>query len=281
MVDLHTHSDRSDGTLSPQKLTEFAYRIGLRALAITDHDSLEGFDAALPHARRLGLELVCGVELSAKFHGRPIHILGYFLQGLPGETFRRHLSCVQKARHERNVRLASKLRELGLGVTLEEAEALGRSQTGRPHFAQVLVNKGCVPSYREAFNRYLDESAPGYVERKDPTPENVIGWIHESGGVASWAHPARFLRQSGQPSERLVEELAAKGLDALEVYHSDHGAEAVETLLALAKQFGLAVTGGSDFHGLAKSNAYLGGLNLPLSLLEELRAYNRALVSGD
>jgi len=177
MVDLHAHSDRSDGELPPEELVELAHRRGLAALAITDHDSVEGYDAAAPHARRLGLEFICGVELNSKFRGRSIHILGYFLDRPPGDEFRSHLSCLQKARRERNQRLTKRLQELGLSVRLEEAEALGRSQTGRPHFAHLLVRKGYASGMRDAFDRYLDERAPGYVERRDPSLENVLRWI--------------------------------------------------------------------------------------------------------
>ena len=206
MVDLHAHSDRSDGQLSPEELVDLALRRGLGALAITDHDSVEGYDAAAPHALRLGLDLICGVELSSKFRGRSIHVLGYFLERPPGEQFRAHLSCLQKARRERNQRLTKRLQQLGLSVHLEEAEALGRSQTGRPHFAQLLVRKGYASGMREAFDRYLDERAPGYVERRDASLENVLRWIREAGGVSSWAHPARFIREGDPPVEELFRE---------------------------------------------------------------------------
>jgi predicted metal-dependent phosphoesterase TrpH len=202
MVDLHSHTDRSDGSLSPEQLIRLARRNGVRALAITDHDTLDGFDAAGPAARAEGVELVCGIELNTKFHGRAIHILGYFLEAPPGEVFRDHLACLQKARRERNGRLSKRLKQLGFHVPLEEAEKLGCSQTGRPHFAQVMVAKGYVGSIREAFDSYLDEAAPGYVERRDPSPENVLRWIREADGIASWAHPLRFIRESGRTPVR-------------------------------------------------------------------------------
>ncbi len=281
MVDLHAHSDRSDGVLSPQQLVDLACGQGLKALAITDHDSVEGYDEAAPYARRMGLELICGVELNSKFHGRAIHILGYFLEHPADVSFRDHLSCLQEARRERNGRLAKRLQQLGLSVGLEEAERLGRFQTGRPHFARLLVNKGYVANIREAFDRYLDESAPGYVERRDPSIEKVLRWIRESGGVSSWAHPARFIRKAALPAEDLFRELAAKGLNAIEVYHSDHLAEEESRFLALAKELELGVSGGSDFHGPGQSRARLGSLHLPDALLEDLKACSRRLASGD
>ena len=275
MVDLHTHSDRSDGTLSPQQLIDLARRLGLKALSITDHDNLEGYDLAEPYAQRVGVELVCGVELSTKFQSSSIHILGYFLEQPPGKTFRGHLACLQKARRERNGRLTERLRQLGLSIRLEDAEKLGRSQTGRPHFAQLLVNKGYVSSIREAFELYLDESAPGYVERRDPSLDNVLRWIREVGGISSWAHPARAIREAERSAQDLFQELRAKGINAIEVYHSDHTPEEMAQFRSTAESLGLGITGGSDFHGAEKGRAQLGALNLPSSLLEALRAHSR------
>jgi predicted metal-dependent phosphoesterase TrpH len=281
MVDLHAHTNRSDGILPPEHLVDLARLGGLHALAITDHDTVEGYDDAEAYARQLGFDLICGAELGTKFHERPIHILCYFLEKPPDAAFRGHLSCLQQARRERNVRLAGRLRRLGLSITLEEAEKLGRSQTGRPHFAQVLVRKGYVATMREAFDRYLDESAAGFVERKDPSLENVLSWIREAGGISAWAHPGRFLREAGLDVEQLFADLAAKGLNAIEVYHTDHFPEEAEVFRKLARGLGLGVTGGSDFHGGDRSRAQLGSLKLPMSLLEELREFSRRAAAGN
>ena len=274
MVDLHSHTDRSDGSLSPEQLIKLARRNGVRALAITDHDTLDAFDAAREAAGAEGVELVCGIELNTKFHGRAIHILGYFLEAPPGEEFREHLACLQRARRERNGRLSKRLQQMGFDIPLEEAEKLGRSQTGRPHFAQVMVAKGYVGSIREAFDSYLDESAPGYVERRDPSPENVLRWIREASGISSWAHPLRFIRESGRAPVEVFREMASKGLSAVEVYHSDHAPADSQLLLRAANEIGLEVTGGSDFHGPEKSRVEVGRLNLPMSLLDDLRKFS-------
>ena len=233
---------------------------------------MEGFDEALPVARAAGLDLICGVELGTKFHGHSIHVLGYFFHEPPGEEFRGHLACLQTSRRERNARLAARLRELGLEVSREEAERLGRSQTGRPHFARLLVQKGYVRDLREAFDRYLDERAPGYVERRDPSLDNVIRWIHQSGGLASWAHPVRMVRQSGLAVEGLFREMADRGMDAVEAYHTDHSRQDQAEYLAHAAKIGLAITGGSDFHGDPKPQIQLGQVTLPGELLAPLRA---------
>lgn len=270
-MDLHSHTNKSDGSLSPAELIDRALGQGLRTLAITDHDTVEGYDEAAPHARASGLDLVCGVELGSRFHGWSIHVLGYFFRQTPGEEFRGHLACLQTSRRERNGRLAARLRELGLDVKLEEAEQVGRTQTGRPHFARLLVDKGYVRDLREAFDRYLDESAPGYVERKDPSLENVIRWIHQAGGVASWAHPVRMVQKSGLPAERLFREMADAGMDAIEAFHTDHSPEVQAEYEALAGRIGVAVTGGSDFHGDAKPHIELGQVTLPAERFAVLR----------
>ena len=280
MVDLHSHTDRSDGNLSPEQLVDLACQKGLKVLSITDHDSLEGYDVAAEHVNGRDLELICGVELSTKLHGRAIHILGYFFECLPDTTFRGRLASVQENRRERNNRLTERLRQLGLSVRLEDAEALGRAQTGRPHFAQVLVNKGYVASYREAFDRYLDESQPGYVERRDPSAGDVLGWIREAGGISSWAHPARFVDKDSRSAEELFRELKGKGLNAIEVYHADHSLQQVEELLSATRKLDLGVTGGSDFHGGEKSRASLGSLNLPMSLLDDLRRLSQRVAAA-
>ncbi len=277
MVDLHSHTDRSDGTLTPEQLIGLAVRSGLRALAITDHDTLDGYDHARASAEDGRLDLICGVELNTRFHGRPIHVLAYFLDGPPGDAFRRHLTDIQQNRRNRNRLLVERLHELGIEMRLEEAEQLGHGQTGRPHFAQVLVKRGYVPNTREAFDRYLDEKAPAFVQRSDPALDALLRWIREAGGLSSWAHPARFFRESGLDVTACFEELRAKGFNAIEVYHTDHSQDETALFSAAAQALDLGITGGSDFHGDPESATRLNGLNLPLALLEDLRLHQAAL----
>jgi 3',5'-nucleoside bisphosphate phosphatase len=170
------------------------------------------------------------------------------------------------------VRLAQRLRELGFDITMEEAEARGRGMTGRPHFAQIMVEKGYVRGFREAFDEYLDESAKGYVYRREPQFAEGVERIREAGGVASLAHPIRV--NGDVPA--LMPELRDAGMNAIEAYHSDHDAEHTAMYLALAKQYGMLVTGGSDFHGDVKpgvklGTGYGGNLHIPEDLLERLR----------
>jgi hypothetical protein len=273
LIDLHSHTNESDGTCSPAELIGEAVHAGVDTLGITDHDTFAGYDQALAAASGAGVELVCGIELSTKLHGHSVHLLGYFLRqdGLAG--FREWVRDMQASRRERNVRLAARLRELGFDITLEEAEARGRGMTGRPHFAQILVEKGYVANIRQAFDDYLDESAKGYVYRREPQFAEGVEQIRKAGGIASLAHPVRV--QSDVPA--VMPELRAAGLNAIEAYHSDHGPRETELYLGLAKKYGMLVTGGSDYHGAVKpgvmlGTGYGGNLHIPADLVEKLRA---------
>ena len=272
MIDLHSHTNESDGTCSPAELVEIAVFAGVNVLGITDHDTFRGFDRAAPLARQAGIEPVCGIELSTKLYGQSVHLLGYFFGDNGLAEFRTWILELQASRRERNVRLAARLRELGFDVTLEEAEARGRGMTGRPHFAQLLVEKGYVSGIRQAFDEYLDESAKGYVHRIEPQFAEGVARIRQAGGIASLAHPVRV--KGDIPA--LLPELCDAGMNAIEAYHSDHERSDTECYLGLAKRYGLLVTGGSDFHGTVKpgvqlGTGYAGNLWIPATLIEELR----------
>jgi hypothetical protein len=198
--------------------------------------------------------------------------LGYFLADSGLDEFRTWILDQQAARRDRNIRLVARLRELGFDVSLEEAESRGRGMTGRPHFAQILLEKGYVKSYRQAFDEYLDESAIGYVYRREPPFSEGVERIRAAGGIASLAHPVRV--KGDVPA--LMPELCASGMNAIEAYHSDHTDADTTLYLGLARQYGLRVTGGSDFHGAVKPGVTLGrgangNLKIPGDLLDQLR----------
>ncbi len=272
MIDLHSHTNESDGTSSPAELIGEAVRAGVEALAITDHDTLAGYDQAVPLAEAAGVDLVCGIELSTKLNGHSVHLLGYFLNGGPWDGFREWVLDMQASRRDRNIRLVERLRELGMDITLQEAEARGRGMTGRPHFAQIMIEKGYVADYRQAFDEYLDESAKGYVFRREPQLEEGVARIRQAGGVASLAHPTRVVGDVAA----LMPELRDAGLNAIEAYHSDHEPRETKLFLDLAARYGLLVTGGSDYHGAVKPGVLLGtgwegNLRIPRELLDKLR----------
>jgi hypothetical protein len=273
LIDLHAHTNESDGGCSPAELIEEAVRAGVDVLGITDHDTFGGYDQALPVARARDVELVCGIELSTKLHGHSVHLLGYFLADDGLAEFRRWVLDMQASRRERNTRLAARLRELGFGITLQEAEARGRGMTGRPHFAQIMVEKGYVANVRQAFDDYLDESAKGYVHRREPQFAEGVARIRKAGGIASLAHPVRVKGDLAA----MMPEMRGAELNAIEAYHSDHGPRETEWYLGLAKRHRLMVTGGSDYHGAMKPGVVLGtgcggNLRIPGDLMEKLRA---------
>jgi predicted metal-dependent phosphoesterase TrpH len=284
MIDLHTHTDQSDGSVPPAQLVRDAAALGLEALGITDHDTLAGYDLARPVAEEHGLELICGIELSTRPEQEPgeprppsVHLLGYFLDGDPAPEFRHWIVGQQESRRRRNIALIAKLRSLGVDITLEEVQALGRNLTGRPHFARVLLAKGYVKNRQEAFDVYLADNARAAVEREEPTLIEGIERISAAGGLASLAHPVRLPRADRASLEALLPSLIEAGLGGIEVYHSEHTEEDVALYLALAEQFGLTVTGGSDFHGENKPAISLGtgqngNLHLTYALLEQMRA---------
>ncbi|MGC8759272.1 MAG: PHP domain-containing protein [Bryobacteraceae bacterium] len=279
MIDLHTHSSLSDGTDSPAELVQLASRLGLEALALTDHDTLAGVEEAAGESGRCGIEFVRGIELSARRLEEPdelrrtVHVLGYFFEP-PNADFAAWLETLRERRHARNRAMARRLQELGYDVRLEEAEALASHVTARPHFAEVLVRKGYFPTVRAAIDALLAEGAPAYVEKEDPTPEECIARIHAAGGVASLAHPRRLNQGDPASEERILRRMVDAGLVAVEVWHPDHDPRAASRYFELARKYGLAVTGGSDYHGrrtpgLRPGDA--GGARVKRSVLDELR----------
>jgi predicted metal-dependent phosphoesterase TrpH len=278
MIDLHSHTNESDGTYSPEELVNAAHQMGLDALAITDHDTFAGYEQARPFADALGLNLLCGIEISTAL-GNPktktVHLLGYFLNGGPAPEFRQWILKMQAARRDRNERLAVRLRSLGVDVHIEEVNALGRSMAGRPHFARLLVTKGYCTSIQDSFAKYLDESAPGYVDREEPSLEEAIQRVADGGGISSLAHPIRLGKRNYAEEDELIGRIAGSGLRAIEVYHSDQTAADSARYLEIAGKYGLLVTGGSDFHGDNKPSIQLGtgfrgNLNVSKELLEAL-----------
>jgi hypothetical protein len=262
-IDLHTHTTASDGTYSPEALVRAAVKLGLTALAVTDHETFAGFEAAKPYARSLGLELVRGIELNTYVNvagtGRRknLHLLAYFPRQ-PASPFMEWLGQRQAMRRDRNRRLVESLRAKGVGITLDEVENRGRSIAGRPHFAKLLVEKGFASDSDDAFRRYIGEDAPGYVELNAPTTESAIAMVRSGSGIPVVAHPVRLSLSGSNQERELVAQLKESGLGGLEVRHSDQSPELQGYYAQLAEEFDLLPTGGSDFHGAVKPKVQLG-----------------------
>jgi hypothetical protein len=274
MIDLHTHSTASDGSYSPTDLIRYAKTKGIRALALTDHDCADGLQEAMAAGKETGVEVIPGVELSAKFPNGTMHVLGLFVN--PSDPiFLQQLAVLQEARSQRNPKMVKKLQDLEIKITYDEVVAAsGGGQVGRPHFARVLMEKGYVKTIGEAFEKYLKNGGPAYVEKERFSPEECITLIHKAGGVAILAHPLTL----GLPFEQmdeLLERLTTAGLDGMEVYYSVHTPEQTTQYEQLASKWGLVATGGSDFHGEYKPKIDLGvgtgNLQVPYSVLEELK----------
>ena len=283
-VDLHTHTNESDGSLTPAELIQLATAVGLDGLAITDHDTFDGFEKALPLAQEAGLALLCGIELNTRLlnpdheeHTRNLHLLAYFPSGQPGGPIHRRLEQERSDRRERNMQLVLALQRQGIDIRLEEVEARGRSLTGRPHFARILVEKGYARNQEDAFHRFLGEQAPTYVERQSHSSEEAIEIVRASGGIPVIAHPIRLML-SADTEKRVLARLKEAGLLGLEVHHSDQSADAQAHYASLAAEFELIPTGGSDFHGAAKPNVTLGtglrdNVRVPRAVLDRLFAH--------
>ena len=275
MIDLHTHSKASDGSDSPSALMALAGRNGLAAIALTDHDTVEGLAEARAAATAAGVRLVEGCELSCEVERGTMHLLVYFLADGPG-PLQDQLSGLQAARADRNRRIVAVLQDHGLDVTLDEilVEAGGGS-VGRPHVAGVLLRKGYVTSIQEAFDQWLANGRPAYLDRERLMPAEAIALAHASGAVAVLAHPTS-LGYEGAELEVFVAGLAADGLDGMECEYGRYSPELRSDLRAMAGRLGLAVTGGSDYHGRYKPDIALGtgtgDLNVPDTLLAELEA---------
>ena len=272
-VDLHTHSLYSDGSHSPKELVALAVANQLQCLALTDHDTVEGVPELLRHGRDAGLPVISGVEISATLRQYTVHILGYGFDPLsPG--LEEWLRPLQNGRARRNHAILEKLNALGIDISAQELQAVSLAgQTGRPHFARLLVERGVVPSFDAAFSRYLGRNKPAWAPRFSYGASEAIAMIHQAGGKAVLAHPG-MLNPDIRVIATLVQELTRHGLDGLEAYYPSHTRQLRHKLDQLAKSEQLLVTGGSDFHGVTRPAHPLAsrtnGFCPPVSLLPPL-----------
>ncbi len=271
-IDLHLHTTLSDGRLTPTELLRRAHANGVRILAVTDHDNTDGLAEARTAADALGLELIPGIELSTDLGPLGVHVLGYFLR-YEDPAFQARLLPMRDDRVSRAQAMVRRLAELGYPIAWERVvEIAGEGSVGRPHLAQALLEAGHVRSITEAFDRFIADHGPAYVDRMKLTPGDAIALIHAYGGVAAVAHP-----HDAPDVDALIAELAAAGLDGVETYYQGYGPDRVEHLLALARQYDLIPTGGSDYHGFPMGNAAdvdndVGSAPVPEETVERLRA---------
>ncbi len=283
-VDLHTHSTASDGSLSPPQLINLAAKIRLKAISITDHDTIEGCVEAVDTAAHSPVEVVPGVEISADARPGGMHLLGYLIS-LGDSDLTGLLGRLQEGREKRNQEMVRRLNDLGIDIIYDEVlSASGGGQTGRPHFAATLMNKGVVRSFNEAFIKYLGRDCPAYVGRFRPSPAEAIHAIRGAGGVAVLAHPSTLERAVPHTFESVLRDLTEQGLQGMEVYYPDHGPRKTARYEALARRYKLVATGGTDFHGQAKPGIYMGvgrgEMRIPYAVVETLKACRRENITG-
>ncbi|MEM1242843.1 MAG: PHP domain-containing protein [Cyanobacteria bacterium P01_H01_bin.26] len=263
MLELHCHTTFSDGTLTPQQLVDRAVVKGVKALAITDHDTISGWDEARGAARPHGLEIVPGIELSTVYNERSMHILGFYPDP---HRIQKPLQERIQGRHRRAQKMVDKLGELGYPIELPSMP--GNMAPGRPHVANALLAAGHVTSQQEAFQRFIGDHGPAYVPYEKFTAQEGIELLRSCGAVPVWAHPYLF---RGGIVEEVLPELVQAGLMGVEVYHPQHNTREERVLEELCEQYGLLMTGGSDYHGpqpkQKAGDVDLNGLKLPLDLL--------------
>lgn len=274
LVDLHLHSTRSDGSSTPTEVVERAAGLGLEVISLTDHDSVEGVEEARAAGDRLGVGVVAGAELSAHLDKRDVHILAYFID----PTHEPLKSCLQMYRDERQnraARIVKKLNQMGVRITFEQvlAKAAGGA-IGRPHVADVLVEEGFCFSPNDAFGKYLAYGKPAYESKYVMEPAEAVEVIHDAGGIAVIAHPALY------GDDELLPQLAADGVDGIEVFHIKHNAGSVDRYSNFARENGLLISGGSDCHGDGRGDAVMGKVAVARSVYDALEEGWRARLSA-
>ena len=274
MIDLHMHSTCSDGTFSPSELVRQVKAAGVTHMALTDHDTVAGLAEAREEAARQGVAFLGGLEISAELQPGTMHILGYGFDEGSAHLLER-LEYVRRARRERNPKIIANLNGLGFEIRLEEVAAkAGGEVLGRPHFAQVMLDKGYVESTQEAFDKYLAKGKPAYMDKERLSPGESVSVIRSAGGVAVLAHPLQLKARSDEELEALIGGLVNAGLQGMECYYRNHTPEVTRNFLLLAKRFGLIPTGGSDFHGASRPHIHLGtgegNLKVPMECWDSL-----------
>jgi 3',5'-nucleoside bisphosphate phosphatase len=266
-ADLHLHTDKSDGILSPEQIVTQANHNGLSTIAITDHDTLEGIKPALSAGKRHDVEIIPGLELSSESEGEEIHILGYFIDWQKEQLLKR-LYEFREARQIRALQIIDRLKQLGMDIQQSDVFHHNDSNSvGRPHLAAALVKSGYVETISEAFQRFIGNNAPAYIPKKAFSPSEAINLILDAEGIPVLAHPTMIKREVRD----VLEELVSYGLMGIEAIHSYHTTQLSDYYGNLARQHNLLITGGSDYHGFENSKRALGNVKIPYEYVEKLK----------
>jgi len=271
-VDLHMHTTASDGIYSPTDLMQRAKGVGLRTVAVTDHDTTNGIEEATHAAETLGIDFIPGIEVNTDTHGGEVHVLGYALD-YRQPALQSTLTVLRDARVRRGERMVELLNAQGVHITWERVREIAQGSVGRPHVAQALLEAGYVRHIAEAFDKYIGNGKPAYVPRYKLTPEDAVRLIVSAGGLPVIAHP---LTTPGLAVlSAWLPDLKAAGLVGLETYYGPYTPAEEQTLRTLAGRYGLISTGGTDFHGPDIHPTALGGRYVPPEAVEQLKAVAR------
>lgn len=273
-ADLHLHTNFSDGTFTPEELAAHAKRHDLRAIALTDHDTMEGCARTAAACKDSGIQFIPATELTAEQDGIELHLLGYYLDS-ENETLKGQLTKFQEVRQHRIVEITERLRGLGVQLEAESVFRLANCRApGRPHVARAMVKEGYVGSLDEAFERFLKKGKPAWAPKFKMSALEAIELIHQAGGVAVLAHPGL------SRADETIDALIRSGLDGLECFHTKHSTYVTEHYLEIAEKHGLVVTGGSDCHGMSKGKPLIGTLKIPYQYVEWLEQRRSARVKN-
>ncbi|WP_105614181.1 PHP domain-containing protein [Vallitalea okinawensis] len=273
-IDLHTHTTASDGSFTPEEIIERAHQNNIKALAITDHDTVSGLDEAMRIGKKYGIEVIPGIEFSTRYMKEDVHIVGLYIDW-HNDILLKELEEVKRDRETRNQRMVNRLQELGYAISFKEAEKLaGGDILTRAHFAKLLVNKGYFEDMPEVFDKVLGTDGQGYVRRKTFTPEQAIRLIKAAGGLGIIAHPLLY-KFDNEQLDTLVKNLKIIGLDGIEAYYYSFTDDETSSIKSLAEKYDLLISGGSDFHGDNRHGVDVGrgygNLNIPYSLIEKMK----------
>jgi len=273
-ADLHLHTYFSDGTFTPEELVARAKEVGLSAMSVTDHDTIEAWPRMAPACQALGIEFIVGTELTAEFEEKEVHLLGYFLDPANSNLLA-EMRKFQAVRQSRIHEMTDKLNKINIPLRAETVFALANCRSpGRPHVARALVQEGFCPSMEDAFDRYLKKGRRAWVPKCKISALDAIALIHGAGGLAVMAHPGL------NHCDEIIPILAGQGVDGLECFHSRHTPKMSKRYLKLATQLNLLVTGGSDCHGYSKGKPLIGGVKLPGMYLEKIKAAHAKQAGG-
>ncbi len=264
-VDLHTHTNYSDGFYSPRELLQKAKEAGIDTISITDHDNLAAINEAIEFGKKIGINVIPGVEISTDIEDKEIHILAYFIEQ-DNEELERYLHFFREERLKRAIRIVSKLNNLGHSITIDDVlHFANNSAVGRPHIAQAMLERGIVSNYYEAFNKFIGNNKPAYEKKVHISPQSAFKIINDAGGLTFVAHP-------GNMPENILKELISAGVDGIEVIHPSHSPQLSRFYRGIVNEYFLLESGGSDFHGgKREDDKNLGNFNTSIQVVEAMR----------